>query len=127
MTFDLTETLADAIADVIENQERRFVVDAEKEALSDAASVESDEVRYYALPEWDSAAGFTLREAFVASLHAPLVRVELQDILHSGRGSRNFKTVLKRFPEAEPLSNRIRYGYAILSALVFVYNYFTSG
>ena len=109
MTFDLTEELADAIASALENQERRFVVDAEKEALSDAASVEADEVRYYALPEWDSAAGFKLREAFVAHLHAPLVRAELQDVLHSGRGVfRNFKSVLKRFPEAEKKWHRFK-------------------
>ena len=102
MTFDLTGTLADAIADAIENQERRFVVDAETGTLVDAASVRLDEVRYYALPEWDSAAGFKLREAFAASVYAPLVRAELQDVLHSGRGVfRNFKIVLKRFPEAE--------------------------
>ena len=109
MTFLLTEELADAIASALENQERRFVVDAEKEALSDAASVEADEVRYYALPEWDSAAGFKLREAFVAHLHAPLVRAELQDVLHSGRGVfRNFKSVLKRFPEAEKKWHRFK-------------------
>ena len=78
MTFDLTGTLADAIADAIENQERRFVVDAETGTLVDAASVRLDEVRYYALPEWDSAAGFKLREAFAASVYAPLVRAELQ-------------------------------------------------
>ena len=109
MTFDLTEALADAIADALENQERRFVVDAEKGALADAASVKSDEVRYYALPEWDSAAGFKLREAFVAHLHAPLVRAELQDVLHSGRGVfRNFKSVLKRFPEAEKKWHRFK-------------------
>ena len=109
MTFLLTEELSDAIASALENQERRFIVDAEKEALSDAASVEADRVRYYALPEWDSAAGFTLRKAFVASLHAPLVRAELQDALHSGRGVfRNFKTVLKRFPEAEKRWHRLK-------------------
>ena len=109
MTFLLTEELADAIVSALENQERRFVVDAEKEALSDAASVEADEVRYYALPEWDSAAGFKLREAFVAHLHAPLVRAELQDVLHSGRGVfRNFKTVLKKFPEVEKRWHRFK-------------------
>ena len=109
MTFLLTEELADAIVSALENQERRFVVDAEKQALSDAASVEADEVRYYALPEWDSAAGFKLREAFVAHLHAPLVRAELQDVLHSGRGVfRNFKTVLKKFPEVEKRWHRFK-------------------
>ena len=109
MTFDLTGALADAIADALENQERRFVVDAEKGALADAVSVKPDEVRYYALPEWDSAAGFKLREAFVAHLHAPLVRAELQDVLHSGRGVfRNFKSVLKRFPEAEKKWHRFK-------------------
>ena len=109
MTFLLTEELADAIVSALENQERRFVVDAEKEALSDAASVEADEVRYYALPEWDSAAGFTLREAFAASVYAPLVKSELIEVLHSGRGVfRNFKTVLKRFPEVEKRWHRFK-------------------
>ena len=109
MTFLLTEELADAIVSALENQERRFVVDAEKEALSDAASVEADEVRYYALPEWDSAAGFTLREAFAASVYAPLVKSELIEVLHSGRGVfRNFKTVLKKFPEVEKRWHRFK-------------------
>ncbi len=109
MTFDLTGALADAIADALENQERRFVVDAETGTLVDAASVRLDEVRYYALPEWDSAAGFKLREAFAASVYAPLVRAELQDVLHSGRGVfRNFKTVLKRFPEVEKRWHRFK-------------------
>ena len=85
-------------------------MDAEKGTLSDAASIQADEVRCYALPEWDSAAGFKLREAFAASVYAPLVKNELVEVLHSGRGVfRNFKTVLKKFPEVEKRWHRFKH------------------
>ena len=42
MTFDLTGTLADAIADAIENQERRFVVDAETGTSEEQVAKDTD-------------------------------------------------------------------------------------
>jgi len=102
MTFDLTDELFNEIVSALENQEHKFLIDAESDTLVDAASFDDDEDSKYALPEWNSAAGFRLREDFVNQLHAPLAHDELQNVLHSGRGVfRNFKSVLKEFPEVE--------------------------
>lgn len=109
MTFGLTDELFNAIMSALENQEQKFLVCAETETLIDASSAEDDEENNYALPEWDSAAGFRLREDFVEQLHAPLARDELQNVLHSGRGVfRNFKSVLKEYPEVEKLWHQFR-------------------
>jgi GNAT superfamily N-acetyltransferase len=101
MIFDLNDELLDSIIAAMENQKTKFWVSAEKNSLVEANdSVISDEDLYYALPEWDSASGFTLRKDFVNLIYAPGVRDELQRVLHSGRGVfRNFKNVLKQYPE----------------------------
>ena len=103
MRFDLTDGLSDSILSAMENQNVSFVVDAENGILVDVEKGKpADEERYYRLPVWDSTSGFLLRERFVAGLYVPLVREELQAILHSGRGVfRNFKSVLKKYPEIE--------------------------
>ena len=109
MTFNLTDELADAILSALENQEKKFLIKAADNSLTDASAVRDDEENYYALPEWDSAAGFKLREEFVNGLHSPLAHDELQNVLHSGRGVfRNFKSVLKEFPEVEKLWHLFR-------------------
>ncbi|MCK9169861.1 MAG: GNAT family N-acetyltransferase [Treponema sp.] len=109
MTFDLTDELLNAIMSALENQEQKFLVEAGAGTLINAVSADDDEENNYALPEWDSAAGFRLREDFVSQLHAPLARDELQNVLHSGRGVfRNFKSVLKEFPEVEKLWHQFR-------------------
>lgn len=105
MTFELTDNLLDEILSALENQEQMFMVDAKDGDLVPAedAAVEDGE-QYYELPEWNSEAGFKLREDFVNNLHAPLAREALLDVLHSGRGVfRNFKDVLKNYPEVDKL------------------------
>jgi GNAT superfamily N-acetyltransferase len=102
MTFELTDELQNAIQSALENQEQHFLVNARDGVLVNADSAADDEENHYALPEWTSQSGFELREEFVDNLHAPLAHDELREVLHSGRGVfRNFKTVLKEYPEVE--------------------------
>lgn len=103
MTFTLTESLTDEILSALENQEESFLVDAEKNQLVQKTDgLKGDEDLFYELPEWDSAAGFKLREDFVSNLNSPLAHEALQEVLHSGRGVfRNFRNVIKEYPEVE--------------------------
>lgn len=102
MTFNLTDELIDSIISAMDNQDCVFVVDAASNQLVDGSSTLPDDNEYYALPEWKSADGFEMREAFVNQLHAPLAHDELQNVLHSGRGVfKNFRNVLKSYPEID--------------------------
>lgn len=103
MTFALTQTLVDNIQTALENQEKSFIVDAEKcDIIERDGCVTADEDKFYELPEWTSADGFKLREDFVNNLYSPFAREELQEILHSGRGVfKSFRNVLKKYPEVE--------------------------
>ncbi|MBR1639904.1 MAG: GNAT family N-acetyltransferase [Treponema sp.] len=85
----------------MENQDCRFLVDAGQGCLVEA-QCKADDTRFYDLPDWNAADGYTMREAFVANLHAPLAKDELQQVLHSGRGVfRNFRNVIKNYPEVD--------------------------
>ena len=103
MTFVLNDSLLNKIQSALENQEQKFVLDAQACTLVQKTdSVQEDGEQYYELPEWDSAAGFALREDFVNALNSPLAHEELQQVLHSGRGVfKNFRNVLKNYPEVE--------------------------
>lgn len=103
MVFELTDALAEAISKALENQEKRFLVDAQNSVLQEeGAGALADDDRYYELPSWDSADGFSLMEEFVNGLHSPLAYTDLQAVLHSGKGVfRGFKDVLKRYPLIE--------------------------
>ena len=104
MVFPLTGSLFADILNALENQEQSFLIDAESRTLVHADGITSDGIRYYSLPEWDSAAGFALRTEFADKLRAPLAKKELQRVLHSGRGVfKSFKNVLKEFPQVEKL------------------------
>ena len=97
MTFTLTESLVDEIITALENQEQQFLVDAAQNKLvQKTGDFKEDDELFYALPEWDSAAGFKLREDFVTKLNSPLAHEALQEVLHSGRGVfKNFRNVIK--------------------------------
>ena len=103
MTFSLTESLLNEIQSALENQEQQFLVDAAQNKLVQKTDgLKGDDEFFYDLPEWDSAAGFKLREDFVERLNAPLAHEALQEVLHSGRGVfRNFRNVIKDYPEVE--------------------------
>lgn len=113
MTFELSDSLKTALLNALENQEKSFVIDAEKGTLieSDSQEVQScvDEDKIYSIPEWTSEDGFRLRQGFAESVHSPLVHDELMEVLHSGRGVfRNFRNVLKTYPEADKLWHRYK-------------------
>ena len=107
MMFSLTCELIDEIISAMENQEKKFAVNAKKNELVEISSVflqnfSVDEENFYCLPEWRPADGFSLREEFVNQLHSPLAHDELQSVLHSGRGVfKSFRNVIKKFPEIE--------------------------
>ena len=103
MVFELTDALAEAITKALENQDKKFLVDAQNSVLvEEGEGVCPDDDRYYELPSWDSADGFSLMEEFVNGLHSPLAYTDLQEALHSGKGVfRGFKDVLKRYPLIE--------------------------
>ena len=103
MVFELTEELVDQIMFAMENQGEVFVLDSSVGQLVPSASLtERGDSRYYNLPEWDSSNGFRMMERFVSLQKNPTIRHELREVLFSGKGVfRNFKNVLKSFPEAE--------------------------
>lgn len=104
MTFQLTDKLEEEILRALEDQNQFYCVDAQNLTLIPTSSVSADEEFFYALPEWNSANGFELREDFVSTLHSPIAKDELQRILHSGRGVfRSFKNTLREYPEVEKL------------------------
>lgn len=103
MTFELTDELESNIHSALENQEKKFLVDAAANKLVECGlQFVDDEENYYSLPEWNSAEGFKMREDFVRTLHAPEAREKLQMVLHSGRGVfKNFKETIRLYPEIE--------------------------
>lgn len=103
MFFELNDVLENAIVNALENQEKKFFVDARSGNLVESdGTFSSDEERFYELPEWDSASGFSLMEEFVSDLHSPFARNDLQAVLRSGKGVfRGFKDVLKSYPLVE--------------------------
>ncbi len=107
MNFSLTDELIDGIISAMENQEKVFAVNAAENQLVEVqkksdADIFVDEEKFYSLPEWGPADGFSIREAFVNQLHSPLAHDELQNVLHSGRGVfKSFRNVLKNYPEID--------------------------
>lgn len=100
MIFNLTDKLLSEIIQAMENQEKKFVVNAA--ACQLVEEIQSDEDNFYKLPEWTPSNGFKMRQDFVNELHAPIVKQELQAVLYSGRGVfKNFRTILKSYPEID--------------------------
>ena len=102
MTFPLSEQLVLGIVNALENQERRFLVDAELQVLVDTEEAAPDENRFYGLPEWNSADGFALMADFVEKLRSSSAQNELRRVLYTGRGVfKSFKNALRKFPLVE--------------------------
>jgi predicted GNAT family N-acyltransferase len=103
MVFTLTDSLVQEIINALENQEKKFLVDAKNSSLIEKdISIKVDNDLYYEIPNWTSANGFSLREAFVSKVYSPIPREELNEVLHSGRGVfKNFKNKIKQYPEIE--------------------------
>lgn len=111
MTFELSDSLKTDLLNALENQEKTFVIDAEKEKLveADLLTVQPDDEKYYRIPEWTSENGFRLRQDFAEEIRSPLVHDALVEVLHSGRGVfRNFRNVLKSYPEADKLWHKFK-------------------
>jgi GNAT superfamily N-acetyltransferase len=117
MRFDLDKELTDLIIFGMENQGTDFYLDTRELSLvtdEDLIGIEYDgeteeaegdgEDRFLSIPEWRSVNGYNLMEKFVASLHNPIFREKLRNILASGRGVfRQFKDTVKERPEIERL------------------------
>ena len=103
MEFELTSELINEIVFSMEDQNEFYLLDScgpvllKKKEVPDPVSD-----RYYSLPVWDSISGFKLMEQFVTVLKNELVADKLRNILSAGKGVfRNFKNVLKEYPEIE--------------------------
>lgn len=110
MMFELSDSLSRDIIHALENQEQTFLVDAEKNELVPVTDgLKSDDERYYSLPEWTSEEGFNLRKNFADQLNSPVVKEQLSEVLHSGRGVfRNFRNVLREYPEVDKLWHKFK-------------------
>jgi len=103
----LTKETIDQVIFGMENQDDDFYLDLDRMIVMPSVEIKDiealgseDTPRYVEVPPWQSVDGFNLMERFVGQLHNPLVRVELQRILVSGRGVfRQFKDVLRQYPE----------------------------
>ena len=109
MAFELTKSLIDDIIFSMEDQNAEFVFDAESACLVPLDSLDESESEnleendnIYPLPDWSSDDGFEIMEKFAESVRIPKIQHELQQVLSNGRGVfRNFKNVLKMYPEVE--------------------------
>ncbi|MFQ3619663.1 MAG: GNAT family N-acetyltransferase [Spirochaetales bacterium] len=117
MKFELSPELIDQIIFAMEDQENEYVLDVEEgvvcpvqELLKDfPLEDEEAEQRYISLPVWRSVDGFNLMERFTATLHNPIYRERLRQILSSGKGVfRQFKNVVKESPNIEKLWFRFK-------------------
>ncbi len=103
MQFDLSEDVINSLIFAMENQKENNVFDSKaKEVVELDIEVDFDTGRYYSIPEWTSIDGFKVMEHFVGSLHSPLAKESLHEVLFAGKGVfRNFKNTLKDYPEVE--------------------------
>ncbi len=103
MQFELSENVINNLIFAMENQKENNVFDCEqKEVVELDIDAKSDTNRYYSIPEWTSIDGFKVMEQFVDSLHSPLAKESLVEVLFAGKGVfRNFKNTLKDYPEVE--------------------------
>lgn len=109
MTFELSDTIIDDILFSMEDQGSEWFFDSKNKTVASREMVEEvglegdfNEDDFYELPSWNSDDGFELMESFTANLHTPAARAELRQVLSGGRGVfRNFKNVLKKYPEVE--------------------------
>lgn len=102
----LTRELVDQVVFGMENQERRYWLDAQEASVipDEAREEQSAEGRYIAVPEWRSVDGYNLMEQFVGTLNNPIYRSRLRAILASGKGVfRQFKDTIRERREIERL------------------------
>jgi ribosomal protein S18 acetylase RimI-like enzyme len=104
--IELSKELLDQVIFGMENQDQIFFLDLDHLKVFSSSELEAMEPGgdLVEIPEWRSVDGYNLMERFVAELKNPLVKLELQQILSSGRGVfRQFKNCLKEHREVEKL------------------------
>ena len=103
MKFELTSELINEIVFSMEDQNEFYLLDSTVPVLLKKEEVQNfDSDRYYTLPVWDSISGFKLMEQFVTVLKNAFIADKLRSTLLAGKGVfRNFKNVLKSYPEVE--------------------------
>lgn len=109
MFFELTDSIVDDILFSMEDQGGDWFFDSANKTVASKEMMEEvglednlNENDFYSLPNWTSDDGFELMEDFMDNLHTPGARSELRQALSGGRGVfRNFKNVLKKYPEVE--------------------------
>jgi len=111
MNFELSDEICNQLIFAMEDQKDSFVFDSVDCIPVEKSSIQNfDTNRYYNLPVWGSIQGFRIMERFVSLLHNPLAREELRAVLFAGRGVfRNYKNVLKTYPEIERLWFSFKY------------------
>lgn len=129
--FELREALIRQILFAMENQNVRYLIDAQKGVLVREELVSPEErpddqtdptARYHDLPPWKSADGFFLMERFLTEIHEPVMRDRLQTILLSGnRVFRRFKDTIRESPEIQRRYYRFKY-LAMRDVVVEWYN-----
>ena len=107
MEFSLSEEVIHEIIFAMENQTSEFLFDSQDlnccsiDKIQDMETTE-DKSRFYEIPQWNSASGFRVMEQFVSSLHNPIAREDLKNVLFSGKSVfKNFKKILHSYPELE--------------------------
>ena len=99
--FQLTPEIIDIIIFGMENQSEEYFVDIKTgDILSEADASEKYDVNMddyvIPIPDWLPVDGFQLMESFVSSLHNPVQRDSLREVLITGKGAfRNFKSIIK--------------------------------
>jgi ribosomal protein S18 acetylase RimI-like enzyme len=110
MDFDLSAEVIDQIIFGMENQDNNYILDTMELKVRESAELGDDLVdgdpfgRFIDIPPWKPVHGYHLMEGFVGTLHNPLYRERLRNILNSGQGVfRQFKNTVKEKKEIEHL------------------------
>lgn len=100
--FSLTEELIDQIVFCMEDQGSEYRIDTGTGEIRPADKAEGD--GFTDLPEWKSSDGYLMMEKFISTLHNPIYKEELRNVISIGRGVfRNFKKVVKSY---DPLKKK---------------------
>lgn len=108
--FQLTDAILERIIFAMEDQSKKFLIDLETGDLIDKTALENDDTskpyleigqRFVEPPSWDSHRGFSILEAFAATVTSPAsLKIELNAALRRGKGVfRQFRQVLSKDQE----------------------------
>ena len=100
--FPLTGELVDQIIFCMEDQENDYTIDPKSGEILHEGKIGN--MSGVELPEWRSSDGYLMMERFISSLHNPIYKEELRQVMAVGRGVfRNFKKIVKSY---EPLKKK---------------------